>query len=167
MVFPHFGLSSWHTIVLGLALELAFENAGLVLVSVVTQRRWRERVLVVVPLAAFVWMLGTARGIQVQLTYWSNYFAFLADHYPPYYSLLYAQTQQDYQLVVDSVNSLGWTAVLVTEVMVLFGGLLLLRWGSAARWWGRASKPITLIPGDEPGYSTGCIQSARISRAVR
>jgi hypothetical protein len=143
MAVPRLSLSSWHTIVLGLALELAFENAGLVYVSVVTERRWRERMLVVVPLAAFVWMMGTARGMQIQLAYWTSYFAFLDAHYPHYYTILYAQVQQEYQHVVDSVNSLGWTAVLVTEVMVLFGGILLLRWGSAMGWWGRVLSTAT------------------------
>jgi hypothetical protein len=149
VVFPRFGLSSWHTIVLGLAVELAFENAVLVFVSVVTERRWRERVLVVVPLGAFVWMLATARGIQVQLTGWSSYFAFLGAYYPADASLPYAQTLQDYQHVVDGVNSLGWTAVLVTEVMVLFGGALLLRWGSAVGWWGRILTPKARIPDED------------------
>jgi hypothetical protein len=158
MVFPRFGLSSWHTIVLGLALELAVENAGLIYVSVVTRRRWGDRVPVVVPLAAFVWMLGTARGIQIQLAYWLSYFAFVSVHYPPYYSLLYGQTQHDYQLVVDGVNRLGWTAVLVTEMMVAFGGLLLLRWGSAVGWWGRRpSTPsaVALMPDEEDEVEAG------------
>src|SRR5215469_4521271 len=151
MAVPRLSLSSWHTIVLGLALELAFENAGLVYVSVVTERRWCERVLVFVPLAAFVWMIGIARGIQLQLTYWSSYFAFIAASYPDYYTYLYSQPKQDYQHVVDGVNGLGWTAVLATEVMVLFGSILLLRWGSAVGWWGHGRvatppPPITVMP---------------------
>jgi hypothetical protein len=155
MAVPRLGLSSWHTIVLGLALELAFENAGLVYVSVVTERRWRERALVIVPLAAFVWMIGTARGIQIQVTSWSSYFAFIAANYPDS-TLLYAQTRQDYQPAVDGVNSLGWTAVLVTEAMVLFGSILLLRWGSAVGWWGRRRDstppaPVTVMPSEHDG----------------
>jgi hypothetical protein len=157
MTVPRLGLSSWHTIVLGLAVELALENAGLVFVSVFTERRWRERVLVIVPLAAFVWMMGAARGIQLQHTYWSSYFAFLHANYSDYYSLLFAQAQQDYQRVVDDVNSLGWSAVLVTEVMVLFGGMLVFRWGSTAGWWGlgrwdlgrRRVAPICVKPGED------------------
>jgi hypothetical protein len=151
MTVPHLGLSSWHTIVLGLAVELALENAGLVFVSVLTERRWSERVLVIVPLAAFVWMMGAAREIQLQLIHWSSYYAFLDANYPAYYSLLYAQAQQDYQHAVDGVSSLGWSAVLVTEVMVLFGGLLLLRWGSAVGWWGRAraAKSTPARPGED------------------
>jgi hypothetical protein len=82
MDLPQLSLSSWHMILVGLALEVAFENAGLVFLAFWTQRRWRERVLVVVPLAAFVWLLATARAIQAQLTWWSAYFVFLALHYP-------------------------------------------------------------------------------------
>jgi hypothetical protein len=154
MMFPRFGLSSWHTIVLGLAVELAFENAGLVFVSVVTERRWRERVLVVVPVAAFVWMMGTVRRIQIQLTAWSSYFALLGAYYPTDPSLLSAQTLQDYQHVVDGVNRLGWTAVLVTEMMVLLGGMLLLRWGSAVEWWGRTPMSKARLP-DEDARDAG------------
>jgi hypothetical protein len=55
--------------------------------------------------------------------------------------------------VVDGVNSLGWTAVLVTEVMVLFGEMLLLRWGSAVGWWGggHSPTPIARIPDEDAG----------------
>jgi hypothetical protein len=137
MVLPQLGLSAWHTILIGLAVEVALENAGLVALSFWTQRRWSDRVPVVVPLAAFVWLLATARGIEAQLTWWSHYFVFLAVHYPGY-SLLYDQTQQEYLPVVEGVNRLGWTAVLVTEGMVLLGGLLVLRWGQGV-WWSRTT----------------------------
>jgi hypothetical protein len=83
-------LGSWHTILLGLALELACEAAGLVFVSYWTERPWRERALVAAPLAAFMWFLWMARSIQTQLDYWAGYYAFLYAHYPPdEYPLLY------------------------------------------------------------------------------
>lgn len=49
MGLPQLGLNSWHTILVGLTLELAIENAGLLFISVWTERRWRERVVLVSP----------------------------------------------------------------------------------------------------------------------
>lgn len=147
-------LSSWHTILLGLAAELACEAAGLLFVSIWTERRWHERALVAAPLAAFVWIVSVVRDIQPQLDYWSSYFAFLFVHYPPArYPLLYAQTQQDYRLATraatESANRLGWTAVLLTQ------GVLLLYWYIQARRGTRAgpAKPPPPAPprDDEAG----------------
>lgn len=152
MDLPQVGLNYWHTILVGLALEVALENAGLAALSFWTQRRWRERVLVVAPLSAFVWLLATARAIEAQLTWWSHYFAFLTVHYPPgKYPLLWAATKQEYQSVVEGIGHLGWTAVLVTEGMVLLGSLLLLWWGRGV-WWSRATTLVhaTLVE-DEAG----------------
>jgi hypothetical protein len=63
MRLPQLSPNSW-CILVGLALEVAFENVSLVVVSFLTERRWWERVLLVVPLAAFAWLLATARGMQ-------------------------------------------------------------------------------------------------------
>lgn len=147
-------LSSWHTILVGLAVELACEAAALLFVSTLADRRWHERALVALPLAAFVWVLGVARGIQLQLDYWSSYFAFLSAHYPPNkYPLLYEQTQHDYRLAIaattDSANHLGWTAVLLTEGMVLLGGVLLLYWYTQARRGIPAKPPSPAPPKDD------------------
>jgi len=148
MDLPQLSLSSWHTILLGLAVEVAFENAVLVALSFWTQCRWRERVLVVVPLAAFVWLLATARIVEAQRTWWSHYFAFLALHYPlGMYPLLYPPAQQEYQSVVESAARLGWTAVLVTEGMVLLGGLLVLRWVRGV-WWDRTTTLVRPMPAE-------------------
>lgn len=122
-------LGSWHTILVWLALELACEATALVFIAIWTERRWYERALIALPLAAFVWILWLARSIQTQLDYWTSYYAFLYAHYPPdSYPTLYAQTQQDYRAAIGGamagVNGLGWTAVLVMEGMVLLGGLL-------------------------------------------
>lgn len=147
-------LSSWHTILLGLAVELACEAAALLFVSTLADRRWHERALMALPLATFVWVLGVARGIQLQLDYWSSYFAFLSAHYPPNkYPFLYEQTQQDYRLAIaattESANRLGWMAVLLTEGMVLFGGALLLYWYTRPRLAGPAKPPPPAPPKDE------------------
>jgi hypothetical protein len=149
MNLPLLGLNSWRAILLGLALEVAVENVGLVVVSFLTERSWWERILLVVPLAAFAWLLGTARGIQSLAIWWSSYFAFQYMHYPPAtYMLLYAQIQQEYRLVLEHANHLGWTAVLVTEGMVLFGGMLVLRWGTGV-WWGRDTTLVRPTPAEE------------------
>lgn len=152
MDLPQLSLNSWHTILVGLALEVAIENAGLLFISFWTQRRWSDRVPVVVPLAAFVWLLATARAIEAQLTWWSHYDIFLAEHYPPsMYPLLYPQAQQEYQSVVEGTARLGWTAVLVTQAMVLLGGLLVLRWGRGL-WWGHTTTLVHPTPAkDEAG----------------
>jgi hypothetical protein len=149
MDLSQLGLSSWHTILTGLAVELALENAALVSLSFWTQRRWSDRVPVVVPLAAFVWLLATARAIEAQLTWWSHYDVFLAEHYPlGMYPLLYPQTQQAYQSAVEGAARLGWTAVLVTEGMVLLGGLLVLRWGRGV-WWGPTTPLVHPVPAED------------------
>jgi hypothetical protein len=149
MDLPQLALSSWHTILTGLAVEVALENAALVALSFWTQRRWSDRVLVVVPLAAFVWLLAAARAIEAQLTWWSHYDAFLAEHYPlGMYPLLYPQIQQAYQSVVEGAARLGWTAVLMAEGMVLLGGLLVLRWGRGI-WWGRRSTLMHPMPAED------------------
>ena len=122
-------LSEWYHILLGLSVELGVAAAGLVFVGFWVERRWSERCLVLVLVASYVWMVLMARGMQVQGNYWAHYLGFVADHYPPAaYPLLAQQTQQDYHLVLESTNRLGWTAVLVTEMTILFGGVLLLRW---------------------------------------
>lgn len=141
--------ASWHNILLVLALELACEVAALVFVSTWIKPRWIERALVALPVAAFMWILWLARSFQTQLDYWSSYYAFLYANYPPdRYSLLYAQTQEDYRAAIGSAtqgaNHLGWTAVLVTEGMVLLGGVLLLYWCAPGRR--SAEKPAPPAP---------------------
>src|SRR5262249_36287674 len=100
--------------------------------------RWRERAAALLPTIACIWVLLLARNTQEQSSYWSNYFAFQASYYPAGdYPLLYVQTQEEHLLALATINQLGWTAIGVTEGMVLIGGALLLRWHSLAAGYRR------------------------------
>ena len=104
MELTSLSLSGWYHVLLGLSIELGLA-------------------------AAFVWMIHVTRSVQLQSAYWTHYLAFLALNYPTgLYPLVAQQTQQDYQVVQQSTNQLGWTAVLVTEVTIAFGGVLLFHW---------------------------------------
>jgi hypothetical protein len=134
MSVPQLSLSVWQSVLLGLALELGVVAAGMLFVSAWAKRPWRERLLALVPVAAFVWVVLLARGVRAQAEYWAHYLAFQAAHYAPQaYPDLARQTQRDYGLVVEGANRLGWTAVLAAEGVALLGGALALRWWRARR----------------------------------
>ena len=134
MSIPRLSLNVWEGVLLGLALELGAVAAGLLFVSAWAKRPWRERLLALVPVAVFVWVVLLARGLRAQAEYWAHYLAFqAADYGPRAYPGLARQTQHDYGLVVESVNRLGWSAVVVTEGIALLGGALALRWWRARR----------------------------------
>jgi len=134
MSLPLLSPNTWHTTLLSLALGLGCEGAVLLFASFTTKQRWRERILALLPVATFVWMLLLARSVQAQTTYWVSYFAFQATYYPSdTYLPLYLQTQEEFKQVIANINRLGWTAVGVTEGMVLVGGALLLRWYQPAQ----------------------------------
>jgi hypothetical protein len=134
MALPELSLGAWVSVLIGLALELGCVAGVLLFASYLVGRRWSERLLVIVPVAAFVWMLPMARGVQAQHDYWTSYLAFQVAHYPPSaYPELARQTQQEYADVLQRVSRLGWIAVLVTEGCVLLGGALALRWSRHPR----------------------------------
>ena len=123
MELTSLSLSGWYHVLLGLSIELGLAAGGLYFIAFMVHRRWSERSLVAVLAAAFVWMIHVTRSVQLQSAYWTHYLAFLALNYPTgLYPLVAQQTQQDYQVVQQSTNQLGWTAVLVTEVTIAFGG---------------------------------------------
>jgi hypothetical protein len=131
------GFEEWRAILLGLALELGAEAAALLFVSALARRPWRERLLVAVPFAGFVWVSLLARDLGAQATYWRVSLSwipaiYLASGYPPNGQppLLVQQTLQDYQHGLENANRMGWAAVLVTLALTLLGGALLLYWYS-------------------------------------
>jgi hypothetical protein len=114
MELTSLGLSAWYHVLLGLSVELGLAAGGLLFVACWVNRPCWERSLVVVFVAAYVWMVLMARGVGLQAAYWTHYLAFVAQYYPPAFDpLLAQQTQQDYQLVLESTNQLGWLEITI------------------------------------------------------
>ncbi|HKV84733.1 MAG TPA: hypothetical protein VJN88_09265 [Ktedonobacterales bacterium] len=127
-------LQSWQHVTLGLALELAIGSAYLLFIAL-TGRRWRRDIaLALPPLAAFVWMVRVAGSMRAQTIYWSSYARFVDAHYPPgRYPLLAAQTKDDYTRAVTAATHIGWTAVVVTECVIVLTIILVRQW-TLPRW---------------------------------
>jgi hypothetical protein len=127
-------LRSWQLVTLGLALEFAVGSAYLTLVALMGQRWRRDLLMVVPPLAGFVWVARVAGGMRAQTLYWSSYLRFLALHYPTSrYPELITQTREDYTRAVDAAARLGWTAVVITECAIVLSLVLTRRWMSPRR----------------------------------
>ena len=122
-------LRSWQTVTLGLALELAVGSAYLLFVALTGRRPRRDILIVVPPVTAFVWMVHVASERRAQTAYWSNYIRFVNAQYPiERYPILAAQTHDDYARAVTFAAHQGWTAVVVTECVVVLAVVIMRQW---------------------------------------
>ncbi|HEV8190798.1 MAG TPA: hypothetical protein VGP82_04845 [Ktedonobacterales bacterium] len=102
MYLPQLDLSVWHSLLVGLTVQVGSEAAAPLFVASWAGSPWRKRILAAMPFAAFVWLSLAARDVQAQIDFWSHYRPFLFAHYlTGGYSSLAQQMRQDYANVVE------------------------------------------------------------------
>ena len=119
----------WRQVILLFALLLGLEGLALLLAAVRYRRPRRERLVVVVPVAAFCALLVVARALLDTYTYWQAYTVWEIEHYPGSVLVtLLDQTTQDAAPSAQGATPLGIELAVLTAVLLAGGWALVIRW---------------------------------------
>lgn len=120
----------WQRMLVAYTIALGVEAPVLLFFSSLHRRPWYEQALALLPAVGFGVALYLARQASASLAY----VTFQQAHYPPRYWPTFARDQTaETQALVDNLHHQVMAMGGVTLVLLLGGGLLLLRWLPAPR----------------------------------
>lgn len=119
----------WRQIILLYALMLGLEGPALLLAAYRYKRPRIERLVVVVPVAAFCALLVVARALADTYAFWVGYTAWEEATYPPaFWPAMLNQTAQDTAQSAHAVTPLGVSLAVLTAALLVGGWALVIRW---------------------------------------
>ena len=142
----------WCQTILLYAVFLGLEGPALLLAAYRYRRPRAERLVAIVPVAAFCALLVVARALLDTYTYWRAYTAWILLHYPPaYLPALLNQTAQGTGQSTNGVATLGIGLSVLTALLLVGGWALLLRWQSPPPIEPHTETPTAATPtGEDP-----------------